>query len=400
MTINLNTNILTFNKQNKPLKTVNQNSLYNIKLLKNDSVSFSANKNINAAEKEYQANILKVANALKNAKNVAILTHKSPDGDAISSSAAALNLIKRLPNIENVSAFISGETPSQYSFLEDTKDFINIKNKSDTKKYLGKFDTVITVDCPSTNQLGDSTDILNSAKTILKVDHHPSRENYADIEAVNDKAASATEVLLDLTKALNVKIENEPMLAKDLYTGLMTDTGGLKFMKDPQHTFMTCAEISKSGIDVEAIHRKAIEFMPKAVIPIYKKIVNSLTFSPDGKIAYITADAKDPDFRADASSSKNVFKSLISQFLSIEGVEVGASLTKCYENENSKDKLTSISLRSNRIKISDIAEANNGGGHDKAAGCAMNKSVEDTMKSLTKTITGKIKAEEAKKSNA
>lgn len=391
-------NFKSYNPQVKlaPQKNSQMPSYMNnsLKPLKNDVVSFKGIEKTDFDEKEYKENIAKVADALKNAKRVAILTHVSPDGDAISSSAATLNLMRKLPNIEKAAVFLNGETPCQFSFLEDTKSFVNIHNKAEAKEHSGKFDTVITLDCANKERLAHCESIFDSAETKLKVDHHPSREKYAQMEAVNAKAASATEVLIDLAKALGVKPENDSSLSKDLYTGILTDTGGFRYLGNPQKTFSSCSELSKSGIDTKEIYKQAIDFIPKSVMPLYKKIVNSLTFSEDGKIIFVKADNNDPDYKADVPSAKNLVKSLTSQFLSIEGVEAGATLTKSY-SDNSDSKFTGISLRSNHIDISGIAKQNGGGGHKNASGCSMAKSVEETQTDLTNSISEKIKEYEA-----
>ena len=50
-----------------------------------------------------------------------------------------------------------------------------------------------------------------------------------------------------------------------------------------------------------------------------------------------------------------------------------------------------VSLRSNdNVNVSDIAEAFDGGGHDRAAGCTMDCSLEEAIKKLVKETAKRL----------
>lgn len=356
---------------------------------KTDTVCF---KGDDFNEALYNKELNKAAEKLKTAKNVAIFCHVSPDGDAISSSAAMLNMVKRLPNIEKATVFIMGDTPSQFNFLEDTVDFVNIYSKEQMEKYKGKYETVVTVDTATKERLGHGQILFEEAENTIKFDHHPPRENYAQINAVNNKTASATEVLTDFAKTLGLKLEKEPILCKELYTGLLTDTGGLRYIENPKRTFKDCMELASSGINLPQIYQKAIDFIPKSVVPLYKKIVNSMNITEDGKFLTLKIDPNDADYKADRPSAKNLFKSLTSQLLAIEGVEVAAGLTKVNGNQ------TGVSLRSKNASISPIAESYGGGGHHKASGCGIDKPVNQAEAELTQKVKETLEGYENKQS--
>ena len=85
-------------------------------------------------------NILK---EIEEAEKIVILTHESPDGDAVGSSLAMKLVLESLGKNPDV---IIPEFPETFKFLPGTKD---VKEASDVEKY----DLVISLDCATLNRL-------------------------------------------------------------------------------------------------------------------------------------------------------------------------------------------------------------------------------------------------------
>ena len=80
---------------------------------------------------------------IKNAEKIVILTHESPDGDAVSSSLSVMHALKQFGKQADV---IIPEYPRDFKFLPEAD---KIREESEIKEY----DLAIAVDCADLKRL-------------------------------------------------------------------------------------------------------------------------------------------------------------------------------------------------------------------------------------------------------
>jgi phosphoesterase RecJ-like protein len=155
-------------------------------------------------------------------KNILIITHRNPDGDAIGSLLALyLSLIKLG---KNPKPFCVDPIPSNFLFLPESLKVVNQFN-------IENFDMIIVLDCASSSQTGlldKEKEVLNSNLPLINIDHHISNPYFGTVNIVNPKAAACAQILYFLIPELKIKINK--YIATCLLTGLYTDTGS--FMHD------------------------------------------------------------------------------------------------------------------------------------------------------------------------
>ena len=95
---------------------------------------------------------------IKKAKSIAILTHESPDGDAVGSSLAMYYALKQLGINADV---VIKEFPKMFLNLDGVKYFIPSSEKV--------YDLVITLDCANQKRLSEQ-EIFNNAKFVSDAD--------------------------------------------------------------------------------------------------------------------------------------------------------------------------------------------------------------------------------------
>lgn len=119
---------------------------------------------------------------IKKYNNIVIARHIGPDPDALGSQLALRDIIKtKFPN----------------------KDVYAIGNPASRFKYLGALDKIelpipnallIVLDTPDIKRIDGVN--LEDYEYVIKIDHHPIVDKYANIECIDDNASSTCQIIL------------------------------------------------------------------------------------------------------------------------------------------------------------------------------------------------------------
>ena len=123
---------------------------------------------------------------INKAKNIIILTHENPDGDAVGSSLAMYNALKNYG--KNVEVVIP-----EYS---RTFEFLPGANEIKKEGSLEEYDLAISLDCASMKMLNGFAKYFENAKTRIVIDHHGTNSMYGDLNFVNPDAPAAAQILI------------------------------------------------------------------------------------------------------------------------------------------------------------------------------------------------------------
>lgn len=296
-------------------------------------------------------NLAEVATALLRSHNVVIAGHIMPDGDSIGSTLAIGLALEKIG--KNVTMFSNEEIPEIYQFLPGAD---RIRQELPPSGY----DTLIMVDCSVKERLGEKLDSLfNDDVTLINIDHHATKEIFADINYIDPRAAATGEIIYDLLVHMDIDIDQQ--MAVNLYTAIVTDTGSFKYEGTTPDTHRRVANLLAKGIEVAEISRKIFEEKPLATINILKKVLPTLNVSDCGQLSWISLDWPTKEL---LKAKDEHTEDLITYPRQIRGVEV-ALFFKALSPETVK-----ISLRSNQyVDVNKLAGKFGGGGHKRAAGC-------------------------------
>ena len=303
---------------------------------------------------------------IKKAESIVLLTHETPDGDAIGSS---LGMKLALRKIGKEADLIVTKYARTFNFLPNIEE---IKTTSDVEKY----DLAISLDCATIKRI-DNREYFDKAKKTISIDHHGSNEMYADINYVNPVAPACSEIVLTMLSYFNIEIDKE--IGTCLMMGIITDTGGLQYPSTTADTFEYAAELLRKGVDIADICRRTLQEKTKSNFELQKIIMENLELLEDGKLAfsYVTKQ----DF-LDVKAEEGDHEGLVNIGRSIEGVEVSAFIRQ-EEDEN----IFKISMRSNgKINVSDICLMFGGGGHPRAAGAKVQGTVQQVKEKIIKEV--------------
>lgn len=303
---------------------------------------------------------------IKKANSIVILTHESPDGDAIGSS---LGMHMALKSIGKNSDVILTEFPRTFNFLPGAKD---VKQESDIKNY----DLAITVDCADLKRVMANEYFENAKKTIV-IDHHGSNTMYGDINFVNPVSPACCEILAGMFEYFDINIDTE--IGTCILTGIITDTGGFKYSSVTPETFEFTADLLRKGINVSEIYERVLETKTKANFELLKRSMDRLELLENGKVAFTYITKKDEE---EVNAEPGDHEGIVENGRSIEGVKVSIFL-----RQKDEENAFKISMRSNgNINVSDICFIFGGGGHQNAAGALIQGSIEEVKEKILKEV--------------
>ena len=304
---------------------------------------------------------------LKNAKTIVILTHESPDGDAISSSLSVMHALAQFGKNADV---VIPEHAKDFDFLPGADQILNNGKEE-------QYDLAISVDCTDLKRLAGGKEYFETAKKTVEIDHHSVNAMFADYNYVDPVSPSCCQVLIGMFEYYGVEITKE--IANCILTGMITDTGGFQWGGVTPETFEFAAELIRKGAKIKEICRKALRNKTKAHCKLERLVYDRLEFYEDDKIAisYITIEDNQ-----NTGAKLGDEEGLTEMLRDIEGVEV-AVLLKEKEGKNGYK----ASLRSHEtINVSEICLLLGGGGHPGAAGCFIPGTLEQAKTKILDAI--------------
>lgn len=312
--------------------------------------------------------IEKLVKAIQSASSIAIISHISPDGDTLGSSLALYHALKNLN--KNVQVFCESNIKSEMQDMECVGDYLHFSKD--------RFDLVIACDCADLGRLGTCVEIFDRAKMTANVDHHKTNTRFGNINIVRGDASSTCEIMYDILSQLDNK-QNcfDDSIAKLLYTGMVTDSGGFSFSNVSSNTHLVASKLIKYNIDASKICEKYMQSISMNKFKLKIRVLDKARFFDDNRIGIIHFCRE--DFEA-TNTTEDQTEGIINNIRNIDGVDVAIAITDT-KNQNS----FKISIRTaDNVDAAAIASVFGGGGHQCAAGCRANGFYEDVKDKLLK----------------
>ncbi len=307
--------------------------------------------------------IEQAADFFKNCGDSYILIHQSPDGDCIGSGYAVKNYLEATGRKAKV--LCCDEIPARYSFL------LNGKNDDFVPQ------NIISVDVADKVLFGNLADEYGD-KIELSIDHHASNKPFANQTCVDSGAAAACEVLYEVFKAADFEITRQ--MAICLYTGIATDTGCFQFSNAKARTFQIVSHIMQKYPDINysKINRQMFAVKTRQRMKMEAMAVENMEAFFDGKCAVISVTL---DFLEKMHVDSKDIEGIESIPLQLDTSVIGITIK---EREKGFFK---ISMRgTDGIDVSKICEIFGGGGHVKAAGCAIKGTLEEVKSRILEAV--------------
>ncbi len=281
-------------------------------------------------------------------QTIIICRHISPDPDAIGSQMGLTHILRETFPYKNI--YPVGVYPERLVHM-GRMDNISAND------YDGAL--VIVLDTANTARI--DSDHHKLADFMIKIDHHPLMESYGDLEWVDDKSGSTSEMIYQFYQEYKdvLKINNAAL--ECLYKGIVADTNRFLYSSTTPQTFSIVSEMLEHGLDITKCYNELYQ-RPFVEIRLQGYISSNLNLTTNGLAHIFISDDVIKELQTDVASSSN----MIGSFNNIEEFVVWVFMT-----EDLRNKQIRINIRSRGPVINDIAQNYGGGGHHLASGVKM-----------------------------
>jgi len=303
------------------------------------------------------------AQRLLQADNILLLAHQYPDGDTLGSNFALCQALKALG--KRVRVACEDSIPEKYDYMDVCGEVESFEP-----------DYICALDVADARLLGSNMQATYGDRVDLCIDHHSTNTGYATVSCVDASCAACSMLILRIIRLLGVELT--PAIAQCIYTGIATDTGCFKYSNANALAHRMAAECMDLDIPYEMINRVNFDMKSRARIELERLALEGMEFYHDGRVAVMTIDN---DMVARSGAKENDMEGLPPIPRQIEGVWVGVTLRQ------KADGNYKISARTGtHADASAICVLLGGGGHNRAAGCTFDGSVEDAKATILKAV--------------
>lgn len=295
---------------------------------------------------------------INKSNNIAIITHKRPDHDAIGSTVGLQRFLKTKFN-KKIRVFIEGPKLDSWDwFLEDDIEWVDsICNE------VNAYDLIVCLDANEFKRFTEKFEELKnilSKKTTICIDHHKSKPSKFNLTYIDFSHPSASSIIYELFLANEIGFNNTLL---PIAVGILGDTGWLRFInKDSSKIFgymeqiLPALETNLQQIDLY------MGRLSKNELVLISKIIENTKYGSNYSYSFLDLNYLD-SYKSEEISMAN--HKYMASFLSrIENYSWGFVVTP------KSEKIISVSFRSTpsfpNVRL--IAEHFKGGGHDLASG--------------------------------
>ncbi|MDN3677507.1 bifunctional oligoribonuclease/PAP phosphatase NrnA [Flavobacterium paronense] len=325
--------------------------------------------------------ILAIKNLLATPKKIAIIPHRSPDGDAMGSTLALYHFLLKLNHKPTVIS--PNDFPNFLAWLPSAETVLIYENdRENCTKILNEAELVFTLDFNSLQRTGEMEQVLNKLSApMIMIDHHQKPDTYATVTYSDTSIGSTCEMIYNLISYLDKKELIDKTIATCIYTGITTDSGSFRFPSTTSKTHRIVAELIDLGVENSEIHNSLFDDNSANRLQLLGRALQNIKVFPEYKTAYITLSQKELD---EFHYQKGDTEGIVNYGLSIKGIHFSAIFI-----EHRDENIIKISFRSQgNFDVNQFAREHfNGGGHINAAGGKSNESMKATTNKFEDLIS-------------
>lgn len=317
-------------------------------------------------------------------KKIAIIPHRSPDGDAMGSTLGLYHFLKKLNHQPVVVS--PNDFPNFLSWLPGSENVLIYENeKESVAKVLQSVELIFTLDFNALHRTGEMEQVLQKLDVpFVMIDHHQKPDDYAVVTYSDTSIGSTCQMIYQFIDYLGEKNLLDKTIATCLYTGIMTDSGSFRFPSTTSTTHRIAADLIDLGINNSEIHNLVFDDNSFNRLQLLGRALQNMKVFPEFKSAYTTLSQSELD---EFHYKKGDTEGFVNYGLTIKGINFAAIFI-----ENRDENSIKASFRSQgTFDVNQFSRENfNGGGHINAAGGKSTLSMEETIKKFENLLT-KIK---------
>lgn len=315
------------------------------------------------------------------AKSVAVISHVNPDGDAIGSSLALWNYLKKKGIDCHV--IMPNEYPDFLKWLPGSNNILIFnKDRGTAESIILNADIIFFLDFNSPARAGKIEEFIKQSHALkILIDHHPNPSDFADIIYSDTLSSSTCELVFRFIELIGDLNLVDTASATCLYTGIMSDTGSFSYNSSQPGTYIVLSELLKRGIDKDFIYSMVYDNFSQSRLRLLGYCLNKkMVVLPDYKTAYMSLTL---DEKKQYNYIRGDSEGFVNYPLSIKGIGFAAFFME--NNDHIK-----LSFRSKGKTDSNnfAAKYFDGGGHINASGGESKLSLNDTIAKFVSLLPG------------
>lgn len=310
-----------------------------------------------------QANIDHVEKWFERADKIVIVSHVSPDGDAIGSSLGLWHFLNSQD--KNVHVIVPNAFPDFLKWMPGAKEVIQYNRyKEFADKLIMEADVICCLDFNVLSRIDEVEEIVRvSPGRKMIVDHHLYPGDFARIVISHPQISSTSELVFRLICQLGNFSDITKEAAECIYTGMMTDTGGFTYNSNDREIYLIIGELLSKGIDKDEIYRNVFNTHSEGRLRLMGYVLyEKMQVFPQFNAALITLTREE---QKKFQYKKGDTEGFVNMPLSMKGICFSVFL-----REDTEKDMIKVSLRSvGTFPCNEVAtEFFNGGGHLNASG--------------------------------
>ncbi len=327
-----------------------------------------------------QSNIDHFTKWFDRADKIVIVSHVSPDGDAMGSSLGLYHFLDSQDKTVNV--IMPNAFPDFLKWMPGSKEvLIYERYKEFADKLISEADIICCLDFNDLKRIDSMADaVQNSPARKVLIDHHLNPGDFCKIVISHPNISSTSELIFRLICRMGYFSDISYECAQCIYTGMMTDTGGFTFNSNSQEIYFIISELLSKGIDKDDIYRRVFNTYSESRLRLMGHVLTTMKVYNDYNAALLTLTNNE---QSQFDYIKGDSEGFVNIPLSIKNVCFSAFL-----REDTEKQMIKISLRSvgtfpcNQL----AAEFFNGGGHLNASGGEFFGTMEEAVAVFEKAI--------------
>lgn len=300
--------------------------------------------------------------------HILIITHVSPDGDAIGSLLGMGLFLQQQGHI--VTMVAPTDLPS-YAQRLDQVDRVQVY--AHNRHLPASADLVLLVDTGDVRRIGRIYEEQGSylaGRPLVVIDHHVTNSGEGIVNLVDPAVSSTCELIYHLLRAWDAQIT--PQIATALLMGVTTDTQSFKTSNTTPSALRTAADLIEQGADRERIMRHVYSSIPFETAKLLALALRDL--KREGPIAWTRVTLA---MQHEVGADDEAYAEVTDYIANLGGFTATALL------KERRDGAVKISMRSlPGVDVAAVARQFGGGGHRQAAGATLDGPLERAEKQL------------------
>ncbi len=235
-----------------------------------------------------------------------------------------------------------------------------------------ELDLVLFFDAGNMERSGSAVKHIASHATIVNIDHHPSNSLFGDINIIETEASAVGQMVMRMLDLFAYPIT--PSIATNLYTALLTDTGGFRHENTTPKALEDASRLASLGADPGHIATMVYKSRPLTTLKLSALSIATMQVEMEGRLAWAKVTRR---MLHDAGAVMAESEGIIDTLNSIAGLDTAIMFKEI------SDRLTKISVRSRgRVDAAALCAGFGGGGHLRAAGAEIQLPLEGAVREV------------------